>query len=152
MSVSPVTAAMHCGRYDCGHIVRSTDRALKRALFLYLAEADGQGYLGSRREAAEVLAALALMRAGAPCQAVAGYATEATAPAPVVVATEAPSLTPQQIEVLTLVAEGYAFPEIAAETGRATETVRSLSAAARRATGAHSTHEAAMVASRYGLI
>lgn len=151
---SPVAMSCAEGRYDCGHITRSSSRPVKRALFLYLAEVEDLGYLGSRNEPVEVLAALALMREGAECAAI----LEAGDPQGVVarlveqVGTLDRDLTPQQVEVLTLVAEGYSYPEIAQATGRATETVRSLVKAAMRNTLTHSAMDAAVEAARHGLI
>lgn len=146
--------ATGCGRYDCGHVGRSDSRALKRAAFLYLAEVDGQGDLCGR-EGADVLAALALMREGHPCEFVAqhysGERTRRPMPSPRPEVTT-PVLTPQQSEVLALASEGWAIPEIAEMTNRATETVRSLLAMCRRNTATHSTLDAAVVATRYGII
>jgi DNA-binding NarL/FixJ family response regulator len=144
-----ITHAIHCGRYDCGHIVRSDSAALKRALYLHLCATDGQGYLGARNEPADVLAALALMAQGAPCTEVAGVTPRTSNPPAAAVA---PTFTPRGLEVLSLVAEGKDIPEMADATGLSVETVRSHLAVARKACGAHSSAEAAMIASRFGLI
>lgn len=153
LTTSPVALSCAEGRYDCGHLSRSSSRPVKRALFLHLAEVEGHGYLGTRTEPVEVLAALALLRQGAECQAIleaggsgaAALAAEAAA-SPVC---ERPC-TPQQIEVLRLVAEGFSYPEIAEATGRAVETVRSLVKAAMRNTLTHNAFDAAVVLVGYG--
>lgn len=152
-AASPVVSACFDGRYDCGHITRSASVPVKRALFLYRAESEGLGYLGGRHEAAEVLAALALMRVGGECADIlvaGGAAAEAVETALTSVPVSSP--TPTQCEVLALVAEGFSYPEIAAQTGRAVETVRSLVKAAMARTLTHSAIDAAIVAAADGLI
>lgn len=150
----PVTSAIHCASYQCGHIARSDDRAIKRALFLYLRREAGHTFT-TRGEGSDVIAALALMREGRPCSEVRNYRT------PGVRAADVPTtpanvaevrVSPQVVEVVTLIAQGYDIPEIAAMTHRAIETVRSLLAVARRATGAHTSHGAAVALVGLGLI
>jgi DNA-binding NarL/FixJ family response regulator len=149
----PVSAAVHCGRYDCGHILRSDDRALKRAAFLYLAR-EGGVEVSIANEAADVLAALALMRAGRPCSEVREYRTpgvrssEVRSPATV----STVRLSDEVREVMALAVRGYDIPEIAEMTYRSVETVRSHFAKARKATDAHSTMAAGVALVRLGII
>lgn len=143
-----------CGTedYHCGHLSRSSSRTVKRALFLYLAEVEGLGYLGGRSEGAEVLAVLNLMRTGAECADILDVA-EGNLPAGVTTVEVAVTpITPDQAEVLNLVTLGYSYPEIAAETGRATETVRSLVKGAMRRTLTHTAIDAAVAAAGQGWI
>lgn len=151
-----IESATRCGRVDCGHVHRSESRAVKRALFLYLCESDdriGAGVMESA-EGADTLAALAAMRRGAPC---AEVLAAAGVPAPRVgatprTATRGPSLTDRQVEVLALVAEGYAYPEIARTLGKSVETVRDRVKGAMKATSTHSAPEAAREAAAWGLL
>lgn len=151
-----IASAVHCGRYDCGHITRSDDRAVKRALYLYLRREAGHR-VSTASEGADVLAVLALMREGRPCTEVREWRVAGVrrAEAPATPATtEAPALkiTPQMTEVIGLVAQGYDIPEIAASTYRAEETVRSLLARCRKATNAHSSVAAAVKFAEWELI
>lgn len=153
-TASPVTASIQCGAYQCGHITRSDDRAIKRALFLWLRREAGHK-VSTSKEAADTLAALALMTAGRPCSEVRNYRTpglkaadKAATPATV---TEV-SLTPQVLEIMQLVAQGYDIPEMAEMTFRAQETVRSHMTRARKATHAHTSHAAAVALAGLGLI
>lgn len=152
LSLHPVSTACADARYDCGHITRSDSTAVKRALFLFLAESEGLGYLGSRTEATEVLAALVLMRQGAECARIIAAATDTEVAEMAAEVAPLPALTTKQIEVLALVAEGLSFPEIAATLSKSVETVRSLTKAAMRATMTHSVVQAAVEAARDGLI
>lgn len=151
-----IASAVHCGRYDCGHITRSDDRAIKRALFIYLRREAGHA-VSTADEAGDVLAVLALMREGRPCTEVREWrvqgVTRATAPA-TPATTDAPAIkvTPQMTEVIGLVAQGYDIPEIAAMTYRSTETVRSLLGRCRKATNAHSSVAAAVKFAEWDLI
>jgi DNA-binding NarL/FixJ family response regulator len=151
-----IASAVHCGRYDCGHVTRSDDRAVKRALVIYLAREAGLDP-SIAREDADVLAVLALMREGRPCAEVREWrtagVTRATTPA-TPATTDAPRIkvTPQMIEVAGLVAQGYDIPEVAAATYRSVETVRSLLARCRQATAAHSSHAAAVKMAAWGYI
>jgi len=150
----PVTSASHCGRYDCGHILRSDDQALKRAAFLHLRREAGHTFT-TRGETGDVLAALTLMRQGRPCSEVRNYRTPGVraADVPTTPATVTDvRVSPQVVEVMTLAAQGYDIPEIAEQTYRAVETVRSLMAVARKATGAHSTMAAAVALQGLGII
>jgi DNA-binding NarL/FixJ family response regulator len=148
---SPIVTATACERYDCGHVTRSSSVPVKRALFLFMAEAADLGYLGSREDA-HTLAALSLMRAGARCaEVLRAGGTEGDAVAAVLdPAVTLP--TPRQCEALALVAEGLPYPEIAARLTISVETVRSLLKAAMRATLTHSATHAAVVAAAEGLI
>lgn len=150
---SDVAIACADGHYHCGHVTRSSSRPVKRALFLFLAESEGLGYLGTRTEAAEVLAVLALMRQGAHCaEVLAAGGAAATALIEASVTDRQRDCTPEQVEVLRLVAEGFSYPEIAAETGRATETVRSLVKAAMRNTCTHTAVDAAVTLAEWGVL
>jgi DNA-binding NarL/FixJ family response regulator len=151
-----VASAVHCGRYDCGHVTRSDDRAIKRALVIYLAREAGLAP-STADEAADVLAVLALMREGRPCSEVREWrtagVTRATAPA-TPATTDGPRIrvTPQMCEVATLIAQGYDIPEVAEATYRSVETVRSLLARCRQATAAHSSHAAVVTLARWGYV
>lgn len=151
---NPVTASMHCGAYQCGHILRSDDRALKRAAFLHLRREAGHT-VSTRNEAADVLAALALMGSHRPCSEVREYrtpgVTASTRPATPATVTEV-SLSPQVLECIQMVAQGYDIPEIAEATFRSTETVKSHLSRARKATHAHTSHAAAVALAGLGLI
>lgn len=150
----PVTSASHCGRYDCGHILRSDDMALKRAAFVHLCR-EADVFVSTEDEAADVLAALALMMSGRPCSEVRAYRTPGitTANRPSTPATVTTvNLSSEVLEVMGYVARGYDIPEIAAVTYRATETVRSHMARARKATDAHSSMAACVALTRLGLI
>lgn len=141
----PVTASIYCGSYQCGHIARSSDRAIKRALVLHLIREAGTTP-DTRNENADTLAALALMASGRPCSEVRNYRTPGytAATVPVTPATADPfGLSDECVEVMALVAQGYSHPEIATMTHRAKETVRSLVSVARKATSAHSQEAAA---------
>lgn len=142
----PITSSARCASYQCGHISRSEDQAIKRALVLHLAKQAGVSF-STRGEGTDVLAAYRLMQAGRTCAEVRNYA--GTAPADPVTregATSASgSITPQVCEVMALIAKGHSHPQVAEATGRQTETVRSLVARARMLTGAH-TQEDAVVA------
>lgn len=146
----PISTASLCAAYQCGHIMRSDDLAIKRALFLFTRRTRG-ATVSTRGESADVRAALSLMMAGRSCAQVKGYATTGQAlPAPVAhpVGTYVPS--DEVLEVLALVAQGYDIPEIAEQTHRAIETVRSLMGMARKRTGSHTTMDAACVLAEAG--
>lgn len=149
-----VTSAVHVGRYDCGHILRSDDRALKRAAFIHLAR-EGGVQVSTASDGADVLAALALMTASRPCSEVRAYrtpgVTAATRPTTPATVTEV-KVSAQVAEVMGMVVQGYDIPEIAVATYRSTETVRSHMAVARRATGAHSSMAAGVALVRLGII
>jgi PAS domain S-box-containing protein len=61
-------------------------------------------------------------------------------------------LTPRQLEVLQLLAEGLETPEIARRLGVAEETARNHIRALLRATGAHSRLEVVLTALRLGIV
>lgn len=61
-------------------------------------------------------------------------------------------LTPRQLEVLRLLAEGLETPEIAKRLGIAEETARNHIRALLRATGAHSRLEAVLMGMRLGVV
>jgi PAS domain S-box-containing protein len=61
-------------------------------------------------------------------------------------------LTPRQLEVLRLLAEGLETPEIARRLGVADETARNHIRALLRATGAHSRLEAVLLGFRHGVV
>lgn len=153
---SDVAHASACYEYTCGHITRSPYRAVKRALFLHLAEVAGLGSLAVRSEAPEALAALALMAAGAECREVLMAATDAEVAAAEAAAPATPidpaSLSAEVLGVMALVCEGWSYPEIAAERGIAVETVRSHAKRAMRATASHNVVEAAVDLVELGLI
>lgn len=148
-----VAAAVCDADYQCGHITRSSSRAVKRAAFLFAAEGRDLGYLGTRTEAPEVLAALALMREGAACAEVIDAATPGFIEAVAEVVPFAPeALSPEVLRVMAYVTEGLSYPEIAAEIGCAKETVRSHVKRAMRLTATHNVIEAAVTLVEHGLI
>jgi len=61
-------------------------------------------------------------------------------------------LTPRQLEVLRLLAEGLETPEIARRLGVADETARNHIRALLRATGAHSRLEVVLLGIRHGVV
>lgn len=151
-----ISSAIHCGRYDCGHITRSDSQAVKRALALYLAREAGLA-VDTSTEEADTLAVLGLMRAGRPCTEVRNYrtagVTSATTPA-TPATTEAPAIrvTPEMCEVAALILQGYDYPEIAARTHRAKETVRSLARRVIRVANAHSAMAGAVWMASHGYV
>lgn len=151
---TPLASSCLDGRYDCGHITRSSSTPVKRAAFLHAAEERGLGFLGGRHEAPEVLAALALMRVGASCREVllASTPEEVDAFAATLVEPARPTLGAQQVTLLGYVSEGLSFPEAADLMGLSVETVRSHAKRAMRATATHSIVDAAVEAAALGLI
>ena len=149
---NPLVTATLCERYDCGHISRSSSVPVKRALFLFMAEAFSDlGYLGGREDA-HTLAALALMREGARCADVLAAAEGAECAALEAETAEIVGTpTPRQVEALALVAEGLPYPEIGRRLDVSVETVRSLLKAAMRTTHTHSDTHAAVAAAAQGL-
>jgi DNA-binding NarL/FixJ family response regulator len=95
------------------------------------------------------------MRSGRPCSEVRNYRTPgvraADVPATPATCTDV-SLSPQVLEVMALVAQGWDIPEIAEATFRSTETVRSHMSRARKATSAHSSMAACVALAGLGLI
>jgi DNA-binding NarL/FixJ family response regulator len=151
-----IASAIHCGRYDCGHVTRSDDQAVKRALVVYLAREAGVP-CDTTEDGADVAAVLGLMRAGRPCSEVREWrtagVTRTTAPAtPATTGAPVVRVTPQMIEVASLIAKGYDHPEVAEMTYRSVETVKSLLARCRKATSAHSSHAAAVKMAEWGYI
>lgn len=151
-----IASAVHCGRYDCGHITRSDDRAVKRALALYLSREAGLP-VDTSGEEADVLAVLGLMRAGRPCMEVRNYrtpgVTAASTPA-TPATTDAPALTitPEMVEVAGLILQGYDYPEIAEMTYRRKETVRSHAKRITKAANAHSAMAGAVKMVEWGYV
>lgn len=151
-----ISSSIHCGRYDCGHITRSDSQAVKRALALYLAREAGLT-VDTSSEEADTLAVLGLMRAGRPCTEVRNYrtagVTSATTPAtPANTDTPAVRITPEMVEVAALILQGYDYPEIAARTHRAKETVRSLSKRIIATANAHSAMAGAVKMAEWGYV
>lgn len=152
--------ATSCGRYDCGHVGRSDNQALKRAAFLFLAEQAGVTGVRTANEPAGTLAALALMRAGEACDTVAevvrernpetGRTTQRTVRTPTPHAEG--RVTTGQAAVLRLIREGYDIPEIAERLTLATATVRSHLGYASRNLRTHSALDAAVEATRLNLL
>lgn len=154
-ATSAVANASACYEYTCGHITRSPYAPVKRALFLHLAEVRGLGSLLVRTDAPEVVAALALMRAGAECREVVALMTDAevaAADAAAPTGGDPSALSPEVLGVMALVTEGLSYPEIAAARGIATETVRSHVKRAMRATGDHNAVASAVSLVEEGLI
>lgn len=159
MTISAALATS-CGRYDCGHVGRSNNQALKRAAFLFLAEQAGVTGVRTSNEPAGTLAALALMRQGEACDTVAEVVRERDADTgrvrqrTVRTPTEhaAPHVTSGQASVLRLIREGYDIPEIAERLTLATATVRSHLGYASRNLRTHSALDAAVEATRLGLL
>lgn len=158
ITTHPVKAAVHSGRYDCGHVLRSEDVNCKRALFIHMSKANGFNPTTDDEEQ-DTLAALALMEQGATClEVLARKGTPRRAEQDAEREVPALALTPQMREVLGYVACGWSNPDIAGVTGRNVETVRSLLAAARKRVGAtlpmgcHDSMLAAVIAAKAGLI
>lgn len=151
-----IESAIHCAAYQCGHIGRCDDQAVKRALVVYLAREAGVP-CDTSSDGADVAAVLGMMRAGRPCSEVREWrtagVTRTSAPA-TPATTDAPRIriTPQMCEVATMVAQGYDHPEIAAATYRSVETVKSLLARCRKATAAHTSPAAAVKMAEWGHI
>lgn len=153
-----IASSIHCAAYQCGHIGRSDDLAVKRALYLHLCRESGVEPMPvPGGDTDETLAVLALMREGRPCSEVRNYrtagVTAATTPAtPATTEEEAITITPQMVEVATLIASGYSYPEVARMTGRKTETVRSLAKRCIRAANAHTAMAAVAKMTEWGYL
>lgn len=65
-----ITTSTAHAAHHCGHVGRSTSAAVKRAAILYGCEQAVAGFAVPADEPADVMALLALMRAGAPCDVV----------------------------------------------------------------------------------
>lgn len=154
-ALHPVSDALACEAYTCGHLTRSSSTSVKRALFLHLAE-EHLGSVARRNEAPATMVALALMREGATCAEVAAadspQGDALVAQAAREIAPRCEDLSPQVLAVLDLVTEGLSYPMIADRLGIARETVRSHVRRAMRATGEHSAIEAAVSLATQGLI
>lgn len=159
MTLASAAIATSCGRYDCGHVGRSDSRLLKRAAFLFLCETAGVTGVRSPSEDASVMAALALMRRGEACEDVAqvirtrdenGVRRQTTTY--VRPERKAPRVTSGQASVLRLIALGYAIPEVAAALTLNAATVRSHLGYASRNLYTHSALDAAVEATRLGLL
>lgn len=73
--MNAVTSSTRHAAHHCGHVGRSTSAAVKRAAVLFGCEQDVPEFVVPDHEPADVMALLALMRAGASCDQV-GAAVE----------------------------------------------------------------------------
>jgi DNA-binding NarL/FixJ family response regulator len=138
--------AAACGRLDCGHLGRSTSRAVRHAVFLYQAEGAG-AVLDLTRVSADVAAVVGVLRESrharptyvrqgrSYAQAVPGMTTVMPNPWGI-------RMTPQRTEVFTALLSGYSATEVSARQHRNIETVKSHMGYLRRETGAHDSHSA----------
>ena len=145
--LADVTAhAAACGRLDCGHLGRSTSRAVRHGVFLYQAEGAGC-VLDLGRVSADVAAVIGVLRESrharptyvrqgrSYAQSVPGMTT--VMPNPWLI-----RMTPQRREVFGALTLGYSANEVAAAQSRTVETVKSHMGYLRRETGAHDSHSA----------
>lgn len=68
--MNAITSSTAHAAHHCGHVGRSTSEAVKRAAVLYGCEQEVQGFSVPENEPADVMALLALMRAGATCESI----------------------------------------------------------------------------------
>lgn len=159
---SPVADAAACERYDCGHVARHADAAMRQAGILYRVQVRTGAATLPEGTPAPVAAAVALMRQGLACREVAaryrdpitGRMVAAAAPA-----TPTYRLTRGQAEVLTVLATGVTPEQASALASPATgtlwlavETIISHRKNAIRAMGCHSLADAVAEAVARGII
>lgn len=147
--------AAACGRLDCGHLARSTSRAVRRAVILYVAE--GAGYrVDLDTESPEVAAVLGILREAQhprPHYVRAGSRYVRQSPNEIVLPDVSRlRLTAERQIVFYYMWLGYSATEIADTTHRARETVRSHAGNLRRLTGAHDATSALVALALAGLI
>lgn len=149
----PLADSAACDRYDCGHVARHADAAMRHAGILYrLVMTAGEGVLSSVSADASTLAALSLMRQGAACREVADrYRDPVTnryvASAPT---REGKPLTRGQVSVLRALSTGRTPEEAAPMLSMQAETVKSHRKNAYAALGVHSLADAIAEAYRQG--
>lgn len=138
--------AAACGRLDCGHLGRGPQRAVRRAVILYVAE--GMGIVVDlARESAEVAAVLGVLREsqhgrttyvrGTTATGGRGYVPVAAGLTAVMPNPWGIRITPQRADVFTAMLSGRSANEVATAQHRALETVKSHAGYLRRETGAH---------------
>lgn len=136
--------AATCGVLDCGHLYRGPSDTVRRAVLVYIAQANGvaidldleapavAGVVGSLRAAGQT--APTYVR-GVNAAGNAGYVrTAATTVLPDVTGFR---MTPERRAVFTAMWQGYSLTTIAAAQGRTVATVKSHAGNLRRLNGAH---------------
>lgn len=133
--------AAACGRLDCGHLGKSTQQAVRRAVILYQAEGAGIE-INVEHETPEVTAVLGVLRTSQHARPVyvrngRSYARTTPGMTQVLPDANAINITPQRYEVFTAMLGGYSANQIAASQHRSLETVKSHAGWLRRLTGGH---------------
>jgi DNA-binding NarL/FixJ family response regulator len=132
--------AAECGRLDCGHLARSTSRAVRRAVILYTAEGAGIT-VDLSHETPEVSAVLGVLRESGHARPVFvrnGRRYEQSRAGMVVLPNAAGiRITPERLAVFTAMLSGMSASEVARAQGRARATVQSHAGYLRRLTGGH---------------
>lgn len=138
--------AAACGRLDCGHLGRSTSRAVRHAVFLYQCEGAGLT-LDLERVSADVAAVIGVLRESRharPTYVQSGRRHEQATPGMTTVMPNPWSLrlTPQRLAVIADLLVGHSATEVSERQHRNIETVKSHMGWIRRDTGAHATTDA----------
>lgn len=142
-----------CGRYDCGHIGRHADQAIRHAGILFrVVLAHGESVIENVPASDATLAALALMRQGVACKDVAErYRDPVTNRfVPAAPRREQTGLTDQQVLVLRALADGSTPREAAPALYLSPETVESHRKNIYRRLAVHSLGDAVAEAIRLG--
>lgn len=155
---SAVADSAACDRYDCGHVARHADAAMRQAGILFRVTVRTGRPLPAATPA-PVVAAVALMLQGVACREVADrYRNPVTGRMVAAAARVEPSyrLTPGQAEVLAVLATGVTPEQAASFNGGplhlSPDTIISHRRNAIRAMGAHSLADAVAEAVARGLI
>jgi DNA-binding NarL/FixJ family response regulator len=145
---SPVADAAACDRYDCGHVARHADAAMRQAGILFRV-VTRTGRPLPESTPAPVVAAVALMRQGVACREVAARYRDPINGRHVAAAPRTEPtyrLTPGQAEVLTLLATGITPEQASSFCGGplhlSADTIISHRRNAIKAMGAHSLADA----------
>lgn len=129
--------AAECGRTDCGHLYRGHDDAVRRATILFLAEENGLD-VDLDLEPAAVAALVGVLRSSRTVRTVyrrpgvrtpRPSATREVADLPDMSALR---MTPERIEVYTLMVQGVALVRIAERLNKNIETIKSHAGNLRR--------------------
>lgn len=159
---SPVADAAACDRYDCGHVARHADAAMRQAGILYRVQVRTGSTALPEGTPAPVAAAVALMRQGVACREVAARYRDPITGRMVAATPEAAptyTLTEGQAAVLRVLATGVTPEQASATASPATgtlwigpDTIISHRRNAIKAMGCHSLADAVAEAVARGLI
>lgn len=142
-----------CGRYDCGHIGRHAEQAVRQAGVLFrVVMAHGETAISGVSASAATLAALALMRQGVACSEVAErYRDPVTNRfVPAAPRREQTGLTDQQVLVLRALATGATPSDVGPRVHLSPQTVESHRKNIYRRLAVHSLGDAVAEAIRLG--